>query len=256
MYLLTLGWPWFAGACALGALVGFLTFNTAKTATFSGRWIVLLGVALLGVGAAVSYTELFDGREAVMFDIGLLATAAYGAGLPVGGLLKALFAQPATEVARAKTSPVVVTRPLVEPAKPAAKPAIASVAASKSEPIKVPPLAPALATEPFKAASARPAPVGEAGPARTVAPGARPPALAAPRGGAPDDLTRIKGLGPKSVERLHALGVYHYDQIAAWDNEHARWIGAKIGAAGRVERGEWVRQARALTQKAGAMANA
>jgi predicted flap endonuclease-1-like 5' DNA nuclease len=252
IYLLTLGWPWFAGACALGALVGFLSFKVSKNAVFSGGWIVLLGVVLLGVGAAVSYMELLEGREAVMFDIGLLASAAYAIGLPIGGVFKSMLGAPATEQARIKASPVVAAWAPVAPP-PAAKPATASAKAPKSDPIKVPPLAPAMVSEPFKAA---PASAGEAGPAKKAPRGAPPPSLSAPRGGAPDDLTRIKGLGPKSVEKLHALGVYHYDQIAAWDNENARWISAQIGAAGRVERGNWVAQARALSEKSGAMQRA
>jgi predicted flap endonuclease-1-like 5' DNA nuclease len=77
-------------------------------------------------------------------------------------------------------------------------------------------------------------------------PAARPDALEAPRGGKPDDLSKIKGVGPKSQEKLHALGVFHYDQIAAWTPEQARWIGGALGVPGRVERGRWVAQAKSL----------
>jgi hypothetical protein len=34
-YLLTLGWPWFASAAALGALVGFFTYRLDKNTRFS-----------------------------------------------------------------------------------------------------------------------------------------------------------------------------------------------------------------------------
>ena len=253
--LLTLGWPWFAGACALGAAVGYLTFSVARNATFSGGWIVLLGVVALGAGAVVSYMEIIEGREAVMFDIGLLAATAYAIGLPVGGVFRSTFGARVTEAARAKTATVIVARPqaAAQPLAVSARPATASAAAPKADPIKLPPLSPAMLGEPFKAASE---PVGEAGPARKAPAGAPPPALAAPRGGAPDDLSRIKGLGPKSVEKLHALGVYHYDQIAAWNKEHARWVSAQIGGAGRVERGNWIAQARALSERADARESA
>jgi predicted flap endonuclease-1-like 5' DNA nuclease len=53
-------------------------------------------------------------------------------------------------------------------------------------------------------------------------------------------------VGPKSQEKLHALGVFHYDQIAAWTPEQARWIGGALGVPGRVERGRWVAQAKSL----------
>jgi predicted flap endonuclease-1-like 5' DNA nuclease len=77
-------------------------------------------------------------------------------------------------------------------------------------------------------------------------PGAPPPFLAAPVDGKGDNLSKIKGLGPKSVKKLNALGVYHYEQIAAWNLDNARWIGAQLGTPGRVERGKWIQQAREL----------
>jgi predicted flap endonuclease-1-like 5' DNA nuclease len=86
----------------------------------------------------------------------------------------------------------------------------------------------------------------KASPAKKHFPGQPPESLAAPRGGAPDDLTRIRGIGPKSVEKLHALGVFHFDQIAAWNIDNARWIGAALAVPGRVERGKWIQQAREL----------
>ena len=75
--------------------------------------------------------------------------------------------------------------------------------------------------------------------------GARPPALAAPSGAA-DDLKRINGIGPANEAKLNALGIYHYDQIAAWDDAQARWVGAYLAFPGRIEREDWVAQARAL----------
>jgi len=85
-------------------------------------------------------------------------------------------------------------------------------------------------------------------------PGARPAGLAASRNGARDgardDLTKIKGMGPKSLDKLHALGVFHFDQIAAWNLDNAKWIGAAISAPGRVERGKWIQQARDLAAAA------
>ena len=72
-YLLTLGWPWLAGALALGALVGFLGFSRAKDVTFSGGWIVLLGLVALVIGFSGSIAEALSGRDAVLLDIALLA---------------------------------------------------------------------------------------------------------------------------------------------------------------------------------------
>lgn len=73
--------------------------------------------------------------------------------------------------------------------------------------------------------------------------GSRPPALAAPEGVA-DDLKRINGIGPANEAKLNALGIYHFDQIAAWDDSQARWVGTYLAFPGRIEREDWVGQAR------------
>ncbi len=76
--------------------------------------------------------------------------------------------------------------------------------------------------------------------------GERPPALPSPRSGAADDLRLIRGIGPQNAARLNALGVYHLDQIAVWTPAEARWIGAYLAFPGRIEREDWMGQARAL----------
>jgi len=73
--------------------------------------------------------------------------------------------------------------------------------------------------------------------------GRRPYGLAAPRGGAGDDLKRIRGIGPQNEQRLHALGIWHYNQIAAWSEENAKWIGSYLGFRGRIAREKWIEQA-------------
>ncbi|OZA86390.1 MAG: hypothetical protein B7X76_05205 [Azorhizobium sp. 39-67-5] len=60
-----------------------------------------------------------------------------------------------------------------------------------------------------------------------------------------DDLKQIKGIGPLNERKLNALGIYHFRQIAAWTPDEARWIGAFLGFRGRVEREDWIGQARA-----------
>ena len=77
--------------------------------------------------------------------------------------------------------------------------------------------------------------------------GRRPYGLAAPRGGAPDDLKRIRGIGPQNEGRLHALGIWHFDQIAAWSGENAKWIGSYLAFRGRIARERWIDQAKELT---------
>jgi predicted flap endonuclease-1-like 5' DNA nuclease len=76
--------------------------------------------------------------------------------------------------------------------------------------------------------------------------GARPSGLDAPRGGKADDLKRIRGIGKQNEGRLHALGIWHFDQIAAWSKEEVTWVGSYLAFPGRIEREEWVSQAKVL----------
>jgi len=61
-----------------------------------------------------------------------------------------------------------------------------------------------------------------------------------------DDLRRIKGIGPKIAGILADLGIRRFDQIAAWSPENVDWINAHLKFKGRVEREQWIAQARAL----------
>jgi predicted flap endonuclease-1-like 5' DNA nuclease len=76
--------------------------------------------------------------------------------------------------------------------------------------------------------------------------GTRPPALDAPRGGKGDDLKRIRGIGKQNEGRLHGLGIWHFDQIAGWSAEQVRWVGDFLAFPGRIEREDWVAQAKVL----------
>ncbi|MGY3453532.1 cell envelope biogenesis protein TolA [Bradyrhizobium sp. USDA 4353] len=76
--------------------------------------------------------------------------------------------------------------------------------------------------------------------------GSRPLGLAAPRGGQADDLKLIKGIGKQNEARLHGLGIWHFDQVAAWTAEHAKWVGSYLAFAGRIEREQWISQAKEL----------
>ncbi|WP_408647616.1 hypothetical protein [Xanthobacter dioxanivorans] len=75
-------------------------------------------------------------------------------------------------------------------------------------------------------------------------PGVRPPTLDAPEGGTADDLKLLKGIGPQNERRLHALGIFHFRQIAAWTPEEVMWVGSYLAFPGRIEREDWIGQAR------------
>jgi len=76
--------------------------------------------------------------------------------------------------------------------------------------------------------------------------GTRPAGLTAARAGKADDLKRISGIGKVNEGKLNALGVFHFDQIAGWTREEIRWVGTYLAFPGRIDREEWVEQAKML----------
>lgn len=62
-----------------------------------------------------------------------------------------------------------------------------------------------------------------------------------------DDLKRIRGIGVLIEKRLKSLGVTTYDQIANWTNGDIDRISQTLDFKGRVERENWVEQARILS---------
>jgi len=73
-----------------------------------------------------------------------------------------------------------------------------------------------------------------------------PVILKAPRNGKKDNLTLIKGVGAVLEKRLNELGVYHFDQIASWTPSQQEFMDERMAFPGRVERENWVEQAKLL----------
>jgi predicted flap endonuclease-1-like 5' DNA nuclease len=67
--------------------------------------------------------------------------------------------------------------------------------------------------------------------------------------GQPDDLTRIKGVGQVLAGRLNEWGVYQFAQIAFWTPENIQEIGTRLSFSERIERDDWVGQARELWEQ-------
>jgi NADH-quinone oxidoreductase subunit E len=87
-------------------------------------------------------------------------------------------------------------------------------------------------------------PIPVAPPAAVMA-GAPPQALAAPEG-EPDDLKLISGIGPGIEKVLHELGIYHFHQIAQFTPDNVAWVNQRLRFRGRIEREDWIDQARKL----------
>ncbi len=116
LYVLTLGWVWFAAAGALGLLVGFATATRGRGGEFSGWWVILAAFGVLAGGFASAELGLVPGRAGLQLEIGLLAALAYFIGLLIGGGANGLL--PAPAAAPMKPTPVVVRgRPRAEDAR-------------------------------------------------------------------------------------------------------------------------------------------
>jgi predicted flap endonuclease-1-like 5' DNA nuclease len=78
----------------------------------------------------------------------------------------------------------------------------------------------------------------------------RPQTLSSPQG-EPDDLKRIRGIGPVIEKKLNDVGIYHFHQIAAFSDQNIRWIDNNLAFPGRVNREQWVSQAKLLEMGVG-----
>ncbi|WP_197435075.1 ATP-binding cassette domain-containing protein [Nitratireductor arenosus] len=84
-------------------------------------------------------------------------------------------------------------------------------------------------------------------------PGRQPHGTKKPGPPGADNLTRIKGIGPANEKKLNALGIWRFGQIAVWKAPEVDWVGAWLAFPGRIQREEWVKQAKTLA-KGGATA--
>ena len=62
-----------------------------------------------------------------------------------------------------------------------------------------------------------------------------------------DDLKRIRGVGVLIEKKLNSLGVTRYDQVANWTQADIERFSDKLDFKGRIERENWVEQARILS---------
>ncbi len=74
--------------------------------------------------------------------------------------------------------------------------------------------------------------------------------LVRPAFGAPDDLEDISGVGPMLHGLLTDIGVYYFWQIAEWGPAEVEWVDDMLdGFNGRIERDDWVGQAKELAAR-------
>jgi large subunit ribosomal protein L21 len=63
-----------------------------------------------------------------------------------------------------------------------------------------------------------------------------------------DDLKQLSGVGPALEQKLHAAGVTTFAQIAAWSKAEIAEIDEKLDFKGRIDREDWVAQAKKLAK--------
>ena len=111
-------------------------------------------------------------------------------------------------------------------------------------------------------AQAKPAPKKEAAPKaeKKAAPKKATKAEAAPAAdgkpsnlldapkGEKDDLKLISGVGPKLEDTLNSNGVFHFWQVAEWKKADIAMMDDLLSFKGRIERDEWIKQAKTLAK--------
>jgi NADH-quinone oxidoreductase subunit E len=63
-----------------------------------------------------------------------------------------------------------------------------------------------------------------------------------------DDLKLISGVGPKIEGVMHTLGIYTFAQVASWKKAERDWVDGYLAFQGRIDRDDWVKQAKALAK--------
>ena len=84
--------------------------------------------------------------------------------------------------------------------------------------------------------------------ARASAAFGKPSGLPRPRGGAKDNLKEIAGLSLIDESALNNMGIYHFEQIAGWDQKEVLWMENHVLARGRIARENWQQQASELAR--------
>lgn len=181
---------------------------------------------------------------------------------PEGGLTSLTTEEPKARTRAKKADVETVSAPVDRaPVPPSEAGRAKSTDAETNAALKTPATAPKAAAKNSKAAEQQPiSGTGAAEPApkaavkAEAAPAAKP-ALTdknRPAGiekpAAPDDLKMISGVGPKIEATLNEIGIFTFAQVAGWKKAEREWVDGYLNFRGRIERDDWVKQAKALAK--------
>ncbi len=172
------------------------------------------------------------GAGAVAFGVSLVLIGIEGNGSVFIGIMIALIVGIIFTIAERGPRPAK-TSVKAEPAPTVADAEAAAPAAAKTA-------APAASAAPAAAASAF-------ADASDGIEGKKPQGLASAQGEA-DDLKQITGVGPVLEGKLNDLGIFHFWQIAKWGKDEVAWVDGFLNFKGRIERDDWISQARTLAE--------
>lgn len=138
----------------------------------------------------------------------------------------------------------------VAPAKPTFAKTRAKTAAPKTTAKKAPVKSAAkkTATKTTKAAAKKTAAPKKTATKKAPAKKTGPVRLKKAKGKA-DDLKLISGVGPKLEKTLNGLGFWHFSQIAEWKKADVAIVDDELSFKGRIERDDWIKQAKKLAKK-------
>ncbi|MFE0015302.1 NADH-quinone oxidoreductase subunit E [Mesorhizobium sp. NPDC059054] len=158
-------------------------------------------------------------------------------------------AVPPSNAAKPKTNAIETSPAVKTPSKVKAAPAAENATSVKAPKVKAEAKPAAVSAKAETAAAApKKAPAKkEAAPAKpSLDHKNRPKGISKPA--AVDDLKLISGVGPKIEATLHELGIFTYAQVASWKKAEREWVDGYLSFHGRIEREDWVKQAKALAK--------
>ena len=220
-------------------------FHTNEAGTLSWEEVECLGACVNAPMVMIfkdTYEDLTPERLAEIID---LFEAGKGDKVTPGPQTGRFLSAPLTGFTALKDEKSVLKTTRDKEAKASAKAAKAAATA---------PVATAPAAAPQPAAVAAVADKPKAAPAKKAdAPAKpsledknRPAGIAKPA--AVDDLKLISGVGPKIEGTLHELGIFTFAQVASWKKAEREWVDGYLSFHGRIERDDWVKQAKALAK--------